>query len=502
MAYQTLNSTALVKNGITYKSEYDLSNGKTRIIQTNAPTGTQPIYQDGNFTAEATKIGLTDTTEKQNIHNSINTSTRTAHSNAGGTPKGYVLPQQAQLNNQGTAPGSNLATPASNPDPNNASANTSNGFDNAKIIAKAFADLPSNLAKISKPFDNLKNLSVSGNQFGVSNESAIFGRLMKYPNDMDITRQDYLVIDKFRYTPPNSESIFAGADDIWAKGLGRGTDRLTQSLGKVYLPMPNRVQDSNTASWDGGNMNNIAAGAMADVGKNLALYGGAAGIGAAVQAGTGLGSPQLVVQALMMARAVGGGAAGNDVMQALLGADVTSKILAMVGQGVDPETIFARGAGVVPNSNLEYLFRGPSLRIFNNFNWRMTARSVEESSTIRHIIRFFKQGMAPKKQNPSNGAGAAAQLLGTPNVFKLEYKTGSKTNDAVNKFKTCALVQFNTNYTPDSFWAAYDEGQPLSVSISMSFNELEPIYDSDYQSDNILGTRTDLTSISDEAVGY
>ena len=500
MAYQTLNSTALVKNGITYKSEYDLSNGSTRIIQTNAPTGTQPIYKDGNFTAEANKIGLTDTTERQNIHNSINTSTRTAHSNAGGTPKGYVLPQHAQLNNQGAAPGSNLATPASNPDPNNASANTNNGFITA---AEAIGDLPSNLDKISKPFANLKNLSVSGNQFGVSNESAIFGRLMKYPNDMDITRQDYLVIDQFRYTPPNAESIFAGATDIWAKGLNRGTDRLTESLGKVYLPMPNTVQDSNTASWDGSSMNNIAAGAMSDVGSNLKEYGAAAGIGGVVQGLTGLGSPQLVLQAMMMARAVGGGAAGNDVMQTLLGADMTTKILAMVGQGVDVETIFARGAGVVPNSNLEFLFRGPALRTFNNFNWRMTARSVEESSTIRHIIRFFKQGMAPKKQNPSNGAGAAAQLLGTPNVFKLEYKTGSKTNDAVNKFKTCALVQFNTNYTPNNFWAAYDEGQPLSVSISMSFNELEPIYDSDYQtSDKFSSGRTDLSSISDEAVGY
>jgi hypothetical protein len=498
VAYQILPNPVTV-NGIAYQSEYDLSNGNQRIIQINAPTGTRPIYENGNFTAEANKIGLTDTTLRQNIHDSISSATRTAHSAAGGTPKGHILPQSAQSKNQGAAPGSNLATPASNPDPNNASANTNNGFITA---ADAIRNLPSNLDKISRPFDNLKNLIVSGDQFGVSNESAIFGRLMKYPNDMDITRQDYLVIDQFRYTPPNSESIFAGADDIWAKGLGRGTDRLTQSLGKVYLPMPNSVKDSNTASWDGSSMNNIAAGAMADVGGNLKEYGAAAGIGAGVQALTGLGSPQLVVQAMMMARAVGGGAAGNDVMQALLSADVTSKILAMVGQGVDPETIFARGAGVVPNSNLEYLFRGPSLRKFNNFNWRMTARSVEEARTIRHIIRFFKQGMAPKKQNPSNGAGAAAQLLGTPNVFKLEYKTGSKTNDAVNKFKTCALEAFNTNYTPDDFWAAYDEGQPLSVSISMQFNELEPIYDSDYQtSDKFASGRTDLTSISDEAVG-
>ena len=150
MAYQRIQSNAVTLNGIVYESEYDLSNGKTRIIQTNAPTGTQPIYQDGNFTAEATKIGLTDVTQRQNIHNSISTATRTAHSAAGGTPKGHILPQSAQLNNQGAAPGSNLATPASNPDPNNVSANTNNGFITA---GKAIAELPSNLDKITKPFD-------------------------------------------------------------------------------------------------------------------------------------------------------------------------------------------------------------------------------------------------------------------------------------------------------------------------------------------------------------
>jgi hypothetical protein len=64
------------------------------------------------------------------------------------------------------------------------------------------------------------------------------------------------------------------------------------------------------------------------------------------------------------------------------------------------------------------------------------------------------------------------------------------------------LTQFATNYTPDSFWAAYDEGQPLSVSISMAFTELEPIYDTDYQESNRIDSRIDLSSISNDSVGY
>ena len=57
------------------------------------------------------------------------------------------------------------------------------------------------------------------------------------------------------------------------------------------------------------------------------------------------------------------------------------------------------------------------------------------------------------------------------------------------------------NYAADGNWAAYDEGQPVSVIMNMSFKELEPIYDTDYQN-KIDDERDDLYPISDEDVGY
>ena len=508
MAYQVIQKNTVTQNGIIYQSEYDLSNGKTRIIQTNAPTGTQPIYQDGAFTAEANRIGLTDTTQRQNIHNSIAVATRTAHNTAGGTAKGYTLPEFAKPANTGNAPGVPATTPSSAfVSPNSSTSSTSSGSSGTQFN---ILDVKGNIDEIKKAidginFNTIKDLSVNGANFGVANEDFIFGRSgksIKYPSDMEISRQDHITIQQFRYVPPNSESIFSGAANIWTNGLGRGADRREKALGIVYLPMPNQVVDSNSCAWDGNAMNSLSAGAMAEVGSKLKEYGLAALGGQALQSSTGVGSPQAaVLTGLLFNLATSGALANNTSLQGLVTADISSKILAMAGQGVDPETILARAAGIVPNSNLEFLFKGPALRSFNNFSWRMTARSVGEAKAIRNLIRFFKQGMAPKKF--TGRSGEPSYMLGTPNVFKLEYKTvGNKINQAVNQFKTCALTQFATNYTPDSFWAAYDEGQPLSVSISMSFNELEPIYDSDYQSDNILAARTDLSSISAEAVGY
>jgi hypothetical protein len=142
----------------------------------------------------------------------------------------------------------------------------------------------------------------------------------------------------------------------------------------------------------------------------------------------------------------------------------------------------------------------------------LSPRSPEEAAMVRRIIRFFKQGMAVKKM--SGKSGQSSFFLGSPNVFKLEFRNG-KTNEiaGVNKFKTCALKSFSCNYTPDGLWAAYEKGQPVSTTMQMMFDELEPIYDTDYQEGNIFGVdsktgkvdimnRGDLSSVSSNSVGY
>jgi hypothetical protein len=60
-----------------------------------------------------------------------------------------------------------------------------------------------------------------------------------------------------------------------------------------------------------------------------------------------------------------------------LGSELTSMLLKIEGLGVESESILARGAGIVPNSNLELLFNAPTLRSFT-FNYRMSPRSARE----------------------------------------------------------------------------------------------------------------------------
>ena len=188
---------------------------------------------------------------------------------------------------------------------------------------------------------------------------------------------------------------------------------------------------------------------------------------------------------------------------------IAGSALLNIGQfGLTPETVLGRGQGVVPNSNIALLFNSPTLREFT-FSWKMTPRSREEASRVRNIIRFFKQGMAPKK-GINTATGAASFFLGTPNVFDIVFKTTRdkydilNENDSVLRIKTCACTGAAVNYTPDGMWNAYEKGQPVSVTLSLRFSELEPIFDTDYDDNefNYSKNRPDLRPVPIDAIGY
>ena len=173
-----------------------------------------------------------------------------------------------------------------------------------------------------------------------------------------------------------------------------------------------------------------------------------------------------------------------------------SAILGMAGVNVSPESILSRGAGVVPNANLELLFDTPTLRNFE-FSWKMTPRDEKEAEVVKKIIRFFKQGMAAKTLN--NAAGDRALFLGTPNIFRLQYRTANgEIIEGVNRIKPCAITGTAVNYTPDGVWSAYDQGQPVSTVLTIRMAELEPVYASDY-SENVIGSRRSRDITVDKA---
>lgn len=486
-----------------YNLVYDPDTGESYVIRQVGTGGniTKPsktsqcdyIFSNGAFTQAAI-----DTFGEQRLKElflDVKSNLNNTFQIIGGSTKGAIKP--SFLGNQtfdviGTPTTSsnrqsqtNLPSAATLGNPSGASGTTSLSTNGSSTVSSLFGGL-----------STLPGLSISANEknkFGSGSE-----KLLIYPTDLITTQQDTLHITEYNYKSPSGSELLGGNVGKILSGLTK-TSATKEFLGTVILPIPNNVADNNSVAWGADTMNNLTAAMTAQVMGNPALSAGGAVAGQVFKSLTGFDPTPLAAYA-----ALGLKADKNDpAIKAQIEAAIGSLVLKAAQFDVPPETILARGLGVVPNSNLELLFQGPTLREFS-FGWRLSPRSESEAKTVRKIIRVFKQGMAARKLNSGASAGTSASLLGTPNVFKLEYKMGNSSIPGLNKFKLCALTNCSVSYAPDGQWAAYEDGQPVSVTLGLSFTEIEPIFEGDYQ-ENITGElsgKADLSPVTSDDIGY
>ena len=273
-----------------------------------------------------------------------------------------------------------------------------------------------------------------------------------YPIDIS-TDQDHLMIRKYKYSRAGGVNQSGPDGSVAGKEYG----------GFVILPMP-KVSDSNGAEWGDSDLNvfGIAGFSVFDAGRKAAsslITGGIPNIrDLATGAGAGLAEGADFLKENAFGAATVGGALG------------ATSLLKTIGINVEPDTLLARSTGSIANPNAELLFQGPVLRDFG-FQFLMIARSQEEGRMIRQIIRWFKEGAAPKYNN--------AALLGTPDIFALEYVTPTN-RGILNRFHDMALRTITVDYAPDGFWSAYEDSHPVACRMSLQFTELKPVYDTDY----------------------
>ena len=157
-----------------------------------------------------------------------------------------------------------------------------------------------------------------------------------------------------------------------------------------------------------------------------------------------------------------------------------------------------------------YKRQGPQLRTFS-FDFNFAPNNREEAVIVRKIMRWFRQGMLPKK----NVVGSGSLFLGSPNVFRLCYRNHNRRIKGLNTFKICALTACQVNFTPDGVYQSYEDeaaaSQPVRSTMALTFNELTPIFANDYNTDlnsedsSIVDLGTNLTdnnAITDDDIGF
>jgi hypothetical protein len=287
---------------------------------------------------------------------------------------------------------------------------------------------------------------------------------LRYPEKLQLEYQDCIKFSALEYKPPGLNASSGGSNENRSVTLDSfkrptiGKDGKREILGSVTLPIPGGISDGNSVDWQDDKLDPF--------GKAFA---------------------SIAVEGITN----GGEGAFKELSSQFKGAR-TSGLLAMVPSKfaeavTGTSNLLQRTTGAAPNPNLELLFTGPSLRSFT-FNFRLSPRSKEEAIEVRRIIRFFKQTMSVKRST-------STLLLGSPHTFAIAYLTSNKEHPYLNKFKECALQSCNVSYTPDGNYMSFNGPEPsmTSYEMSLTFKELEPIFDDDYKT---------LDSNADTQIGY
>ena len=266
-----------------------------------------------------------------------------------------------------------------------------------------------------------------------------FGNL-RYPQDLIEEGQDFIKFEVFNY---KTNRATVTRDD---------SNLIEKALGTVILPIPSQINDQNAVDYQGSGLNFMQEEGI-DAVKNVIGSGGI---------GEFFGNTSTAIQQ-------GFDRASGQTQ--LINNFIAKTAVNAIGGNITTDQLTARTTGQVINPNMELLFSGPVLREFS-FAFKFTPRFKQESDAVRDIIKVFKRNMRPK--------GSGGDFLTTPNVFRIRYMMGGEDHKFLNKFKICALKSASVNYTADGVYATYHDGTPISMELQLTFGELTPIYNEDY----------------------
>ena len=312
------------------------------------------------------------------------------------------------------------------------------------------------------------------------------GGILRYPLEALTGTTDYLQINIIEYKrQPNqlTRPTGFGANTLNSAAGGTTSGSLARKSvindGSILLQVPSNVQDGNAVNFGDSSMNTLLGAAAGMIG-NVMTTGGdelaklnKQGLSKTLE-NFGTGVKDDFTKRFENSQGLG------QAAQNFMNAKLTSSALGVFGGNVSTQQLLARQQGQIFNPNLELLFDAPTLRSFT-FSFKMTPRSLAEAKQCKLIIRSFKQNMAPKANLDGGQVGGTGIFLKTPNIFELSYKKGNRDHPFLHKFKQCFLTNFSVNYTAEGTHTTYNDATPVSMTMDMTFKEIEPIYDTDYK---------------------
>ena len=238
--------------------------------------------------------------------------------------------------------------------------------------------------------------------------------------------------------------------------VGNGGRVLKRPKHTIFLPIPRQIQDANSVSYDSSKLDPLEAAGAAIIKQ-------------------GIESPSIgLVQRALGAIVGDGGEIIGENTDAIASA-IAGRAIGALGGNVTANALIARGSGAILNPNLESLFQGVKLRQFP-FTFEFFPRNPTEAEQVRLIIRVLKRSMAAR----NNGDKGGGVFIKQPDIFQLQYMKGSSEHPFLNKFLPMHLTDMKINYAASGTYSTFYDGTPSHMSVSCSFQEVNPVYQEDY----------------------
>jgi hypothetical protein len=204
----------------------------------------------------------------------------------------------------------------------------------------------------------------------------------------------------------------------------------------VTLPMPRSLEFSYSTNWANEELGAIAAGV-----DQVSDYEKLAGEG------------------------------GVNLAKRLGANTIASVVNSLSGGKVKAKELLSLATGSVANNYAETMFKSVSNRTIP-FSWNLTPRNSKEAMAIDSLLRMFRFHMLPEyKQNIGNGNA----YLMYPSSFDIVFWLEGAPNPFIPRVGTCALTQMSINGTPNGQYISMIDGAPQSVTLSLTFMEMQTL---------------------------
>jgi len=145
------------------------------------------------------------------------------------------------------------------------------------------------------------------------------------------------------------------------------------------------------------------------------------------------------------------------------------------------KAIMERDQGAVLNPYIVAAYKGPSDLRSHEFTFQMLPQNEAESKVCTKIATAFKESMLPSHRG-GDSQTAPSMLFGYPDEFEITFKVNGKalpqtSNNPLFKIGRSVLTGCDLDFATENTPLFFDNTQnPVSISMKLSFMELEVIY--------------------------